>query len=85
MSQLKLNNIRDDKPMKLTVELPAQVHRDLTAYAEILGRETGQMMEPVKLIAPMLERFMKTDRGFTRAQKLRRDVTPPPGQQKTSD
>ena len=42
-------------PVKLTVELPAAVHRDLVAYAEALGRETGQPVnEPAKLIAPML-------------------------------
>lgn len=70
MSKLKLGDIRDEKPVKLTVELPAQVHRDLAAYAEILGRENGQTLEPAKLVAPMLERFMKTDRGFA---KLRKD------------
>lgn len=37
MSKLKLGDIRDDKPAKLTIELPAPVHRDLIAYAEILG------------------------------------------------
>lgn len=29
MTKLKLGPIRDDKPVKLTVELPADVHRDL--------------------------------------------------------
>ena len=28
--------------MKLAVELPAAVHRDLVAYAQVLARETGQ-------------------------------------------
>jgi hypothetical protein len=42
MTKLKLGAIEDDKPVKLTVELPAQVHRDLLAYAQVLGRETGQ-------------------------------------------
>ena len=69
MSKLKLRNIRDYKPVKLTVELPAQVHRDLTAYAEILGDENGKKLEPAKLIAPMIERFMKTDRGFAKLRK----------------
>ncbi|QBY00426.1 DUF2274 domain-containing protein [Rhodophyticola sp. CCM32] len=69
MTKLKLSNIRDDKPVKLTVELPADVHRDLTAYADILSRETQQSLEPVKLIAPMLARFMATDRGFAKARK----------------
>ncbi|MEO1406180.1 MAG: DUF2274 domain-containing protein [Pseudomonadota bacterium] len=69
MTKLKLSNIRDDKPVKLTVELPADIHRDLTAYADILSRETQQSLEPVKLIAPMLARFMATDRGFAKARK----------------
>jgi len=76
MSKLKLGDIRDDKPVKLTVELPAQVHRDLTAYAEILGVENGQKLETTKLIAPMLERFMKTDRGFAKLRKERRSSSP---------
>lgn len=70
MTKLKLGAIEDDKPVKLTVELPAQVHRDLLAYAQVLGRETGQSaIEPGKLIPPMLMRFMATDRGFAKARK----------------
>ena len=42
MAKLKLGAIADDKPVKLTVELPAAVHRDLVAYADALGQETGQ-------------------------------------------
>jgi hypothetical protein len=35
-----------------------------------LGRETGQgVVEPAKLVGPMLARFMATDRAFS---KLRR-------------
>jgi hypothetical protein len=35
MARLKLGAIEDDKPIKLTQELPASAHRDLVAYAEI--------------------------------------------------
>ena len=71
MSKLKLGPLEDDKPVKVSVELPAALHRDLLAYAETLGKETGQTVgEPAKLIAPMIERFMTSDRGFA---KLRRD------------
>lgn len=71
-AKLKLGAIEDDKPVKLTHELPASVHRDLVAYAEILARETGQQVtDPVKLIAPMLARFMATDRSFARARRTR--------------
>ena len=71
MTKLKLGAIADDKPVKVAVELPAAVHRELVAYAEVLARETGRPVgDPVKLISPMVERFMATDRGFA---KVRRD------------
>jgi hypothetical protein len=69
---LKLGAITDDKPVKLTIELSANIHRDLLAYAEALARETEKSVaEPVKLIAPMLARFMATDRVFA---KIRRAI-----------
>lgn len=72
MAKLKLGPIVDDKPVKVTVELPASLHRDLVAYAEILSRETGQpSTDPLRLIVPMLERFIATDRGFATARKSR--------------
>jgi hypothetical protein len=65
MTKLKLRTIQDDKPLKLTIQLSAPVHRDLVAYAQALSRETGGgPIEPVKLIGPMLARFMATDRAF---------------------
>lgn len=69
MTRLKLGALEDDKPVRLHVELPAVVHRDLAAYAEALGRETGQAVEPAKLVAPMLVRFMATDRAFAKARR----------------
>jgi len=53
MAKLRLSSVPDDKPVKLTVELPAAVHRDLLAYAEIFAQETGQKVEPVKPVAPI--------------------------------
>lgn len=61
MTKPKLGAVPDEKPIKLAVELPTGVHRDLVAYAEALARETGQACGPAKLIAPMLARFMTTD------------------------
>jgi len=67
MTKLKLGPLVDDRPVKLTVELPAGVHRDLVAYAAALAAETSQQpMPPDKLVAPMLARFMDTDLGFRR-------------------
>ena len=42
MSKLKLAAIEDDKPVRLTIEIPAAVHRDLAMYAEALGQGTGK-------------------------------------------
>lgn len=76
MAKLKLSSIADDKPVRLTVELPASVHRDLVLYGRILARENNpnsDEIEPAKLVGPMLSRFMATDRVFA---KVRRTIPP---------
>ena len=74
MAKLKIAALPNDKPVKVTVELPATVHRDLVAYAEILARQSGQSVsDPTKVIVPMLARFMATDRAFAKARKLSQD------------
>lgn len=79
MTKLKLDALPDDKPVKVTVELPALVHRDPIAYAKVLEHETGQSIkDPAKLLAPMVERFMAKDRGFA---KLRRETQESAAQQ----
>lgn len=71
MTKLKLGPITEDKPIKVTLELPAALHRDLVAYAEALARESGQSAaDPKRLIVPMLERFIATDRGFARLRRI---------------
>jgi hypothetical protein len=74
MAKLKLGAIPDDKPVKLTIELPAAVHRDLVTYGNALARETGQgALDPAKLVAPMLARFMATDRAFAKVRRTLSD------------
>jgi hypothetical protein len=75
MTRLKIGVLPDERPVKVSIELPASVHRDLLAYAKAVASESGQPInEPGKLIAPMLARFMATDRGFA---KLRRALHSP--------
>jgi hypothetical protein len=72
MTKLKLGAFEDAKPVKLTFELAMSIHRDLATYAEVLARQTGQTIsDPAKLIAPMLARFMATDRAFAKARRAR--------------
>ncbi len=77
MTKLRLSAIPDDKPVKITVELPAPVHRDLVAYAEILARASREAapLNPTKLIAPMLQRFMAADKGFRKAKGQARPMS----------
>lgn len=68
MTKLKLGPIANDKPVRIALELPAALHRDLIEYGRLLA-EGGAPIEPAKLIVPMLERFIATDRGFAKARR----------------
>ncbi len=71
MTTLKLSALLDDRPVKITVELPASVFRDLQIYASLLAKTTGDAAppDPARLVPPMLQRFMATDKGFSRAKR----------------
>lgn len=66
MTKLKLGDLAQHKPVRLTIELPAAVHRDLEAYGRVLAGDGAEPVAPGRLVAPMLERFMATDRAFRR-------------------
>jgi len=56
MAKLKLGAIEDDKPVRVTIDLPAALHRDLVAYAQALSSEAAQnAVDHAKLIATMLK------------------------------
>lgn len=42
MPKLKIGPLPDDKPVKVALELPAAVHRDLVAYADYLNSQLSQ-------------------------------------------
>lgn len=70
MNKLRLGPILDEKPVKITIELPAILHHSLTKYAQILARENGSStIDPSRLVAPMLDRFMKGDKVFLKSMK----------------
>jgi hypothetical protein len=68
MTKLKLGPIVDEKPVKISLELPAALHADLQFYGRLLG-EDGVPVDPARLIVPMLQRFIATDRGFAKARR----------------
>ncbi len=66
---LSFGRIAHNKAVRVTIELPDVIHRDLRAYAKVLAAEIGQTTEPMKFIAPMLARLMATNRAFAQARR----------------
>jgi hypothetical protein len=70
MAKLKLGPVETDKPVRVSIRLPAPVYRSLLAYAEALATATKQEpLKPDKIIPAMVEHFMATDRGFAKSRK----------------
>ncbi|MFM9852518.1 MAG: DUF2274 domain-containing protein [Sphingomonadaceae bacterium] len=70
MTRLKLSDLADEKPLRITVELPARLHRELLAYAVALNDgETRSAPPPERLIPPMIERFIAADRSYSKARR----------------
>ena len=70
MNDLRLGAIPDEKPVKCTVELPGALYRTLCDYAQVHAAQTGAPpLAPERLIAPMMERFMASDRAFARLRR----------------
>jgi hypothetical protein len=71
MTRLKLTDLTHEKPVRLTVELSARLHRDLAAYAVAVNEgEAKGAPAPERLIPAMIERFIATDRGFAKSRKV---------------
>lgn len=63
MAKLRLGPIPDDKPVTRAVRLSAALDADLRAYAALYASAFGPMTVE-RLIPAMLEKFMRSDRGF---------------------
>lgn len=70
MTRLKLADLADEKPIRLTVELSARLHRELLAYGvELNGGKAQGAPTPQRLISPMIERFIATDRSYAKIRR----------------
>lgn len=73
MTRLKLADLADEKPVRVTVELTARLHRELIAYAvAINGGEAKGAPTIERIVPPMLERFVSSDREFAKVRKVSR-------------
>jgi hypothetical protein len=70
MTRLTLADLADEKPVRLTVEVSARLHRELLAYAAVLnGGDVKGAPPPERLIPPMIERFIATDRSYAKSRR----------------
>ena len=69
MSKLKLAPLPDDKPVKVTVTLSAEQVALLAAYGTAVGSADGKPPSVERLIPPIIERFIRSDREFTRQSR----------------
>jgi hypothetical protein len=71
VTKLRLGPLLDDKAAKLTLELNARTMRDLNDYA-FAHAEQNALSKPLpieRLIGPMLDQFMGSDRAFKRLRR----------------
>jgi hypothetical protein len=67
---LKLADLADKKPVRVTVELSSRLHRELVAYAiAINGGEAKGAPTVERIVPPMLARFVSSDREFAKVRK----------------
>ena len=75
MTRLTLADLADEKPVRLTVELSARLHRELLAYAIAINvGEAKGAPTPERLIPPMIERFIANDRSYAKIRNSKAQV-----------
>lgn len=68
MPKLKLGPLPDERPVRMQVTFTAEQHAQLAAYADAVAAESGRAIEPARLVPRIVERFIATDRAFSRAK-----------------
>ncbi len=66
MADIKLPQLPDRTPMKLTISVMPDLHQALTDYAAFYAKSYGRDEPVAELIPAMLGAFLESDRGFVR-------------------
>ena len=66
---LRIAQLPDRTPVKLTVSVDPDLASALTDYAAIYAETYGAEEKPETLVPAMLEMFLSSDAGFKRARK----------------
>ena len=85
MMTLKLGPIPDNKPVRMTISLPAELAALLRTYADAVGLGNSNPVTVERIVPHILERFIRTDRAFMRTRRQVVDSTPRPAQSAAVD
>ena len=66
MADIKLPQLPDRTPMKLTISVMPDLHQALTDYAALYAKTYGRDEPVAELIPAMLAAFLESDRAFTK-------------------
>ena len=80
MMTLKLGPIPDNKPVRMTISLPAELAALLRTYADAVGLRNSNPVTVERIVPHILERFIRTDRALMRTRRQVVDSTPRPAQ-----
>lgn len=68
MADIKLPQLPDRTPMKLTISVMPDLHQALTEYAALYAKTYGRDEPIAELIPAMLGAFLESDRSFSRTR-----------------
>lgn len=70
MAELKLPQLPDRTPVKLSISLMPELHQALTDYAALYAKTYGRDEPVAELIPAMLAAFLESDRTFSRSRTV---------------
>lgn len=68
MADIKLPQLPDRTPMKLTISVMPDLHQALSDYATLYAQAYGRDEPVTELIPAMLGAFLESDRTFVRSR-----------------
>jgi hypothetical protein len=75
MAELKLPQLPDRNPVKLSIAVMPDLHRALTEYASLYAKTYGRDEPVIELVPAMLAAFLESDKTFARWSRDATDRT----------
>lgn len=71
MTRLKLSDLASEKPVRVTLDIPDQLHRELGEYARAVNGGNPEGAPTIELVmTAMLDRFISTDREYAKYRRI---------------